>query len=568
MGNKIQIRRGVFADLPTLDTGELGLATDTGQVYIGNSENVLLGGTGSTHAAVTLDANADTLLSLSTQVVGLDTQAANRMLAGPTTGVAAVPTFRALVAADLPATYIESGLLTTRGDIIRRSASTPERYGLVVPSAPTINYLGVANGETDPTWKSASSNPGAAAAVLQSNASGVLQLQGLIAPYVRPIVDSPTALQLQNAAGTAIVTVDTSNQTVGIGIAPTTTNKVYVSGVLPAAHGIGGLMYVSGVRTANYQQTGFQLSLTDQVSSGTFSWDLAVFDNRMLHTGAGTSTTLIANRSRVGNNGGTITTGKAFEAEIPWSWSGSGTITTAVAYNYKYSIYSANTATVTTLIGLRGEALTATTGLAVTNAYHIYLYDVTVGSESNYAIYTNAGLNRFGDQLAVVGSADRAQLTVTGFTTQTASVATITRNDGNTNAIVNLLTLDGQSTGTAAAGFGQRLLLNLESSTTAAQSAAALDWVWSEATHASRKADLVLSAFDSGGAREGLRIRGTGSAAAIGLYGATPVTRATTGGSAATFAQNSGNAVNDASTFDGYTLNQVVLALRNIGVLT
>ena len=35
----------------------------------------------------------------------------------------------------------------------------------------------------------------------------------------------------------------------------------------------------------------------------------------------------------------------------------------------------------------------------------------------------------------------------------------------------------------------------------------------------------------------------------------------------AAFVQGSGNAVNDASTFDGYTLAQVVKALRNLGLL-
>lgn len=54
------------------------------------------------HNAVTLDANADTILSLSTQALGLDTQTANYLFAGPTTGAAAVPTFRAMVAADVP----------------------------------------------------------------------------------------------------------------------------------------------------------------------------------------------------------------------------------------------------------------------------------------------------------------------------------------------------------------------------------------------------------------------------------------------------------------------------------
>ena len=63
------------------------------------------------HAAVTLDANADTLLSLSTQALGLDTQTANTVLAGATSGGVAVPAFRALVAADIPATIPDENIL-------------------------------------------------------------------------------------------------------------------------------------------------------------------------------------------------------------------------------------------------------------------------------------------------------------------------------------------------------------------------------------------------------------------------------------------------------------------------
>ena len=55
------------------------------------------------HALVTLTATLNTnLLSISTQQLDLDTQAANRIFAGPTTGGAATPTFRALVEADIP----------------------------------------------------------------------------------------------------------------------------------------------------------------------------------------------------------------------------------------------------------------------------------------------------------------------------------------------------------------------------------------------------------------------------------------------------------------------------------
>ena len=59
----------------------------------------LEGGAG--HAALSLDADAATFLDLSTQELGLDVQTKNTVFAGPTTGAANEPTFRALVAADI-----------------------------------------------------------------------------------------------------------------------------------------------------------------------------------------------------------------------------------------------------------------------------------------------------------------------------------------------------------------------------------------------------------------------------------------------------------------------------------
>lgn len=55
------------------------------------------------HTAVTLSAGIDSnLLSLSTQELGLDTQTANYVFAGPTTGDPAAPSFRLLVSTDIP----------------------------------------------------------------------------------------------------------------------------------------------------------------------------------------------------------------------------------------------------------------------------------------------------------------------------------------------------------------------------------------------------------------------------------------------------------------------------------
>ena len=118
-----------------------------------------------------------------------------------------------------------------------------------------------------------------------------------------------------------------------------------------------------------------------------------------------------------------------------------------------------------------------------------------------------------------------------------------------TNAVTNVVTVGHDTSGTAAAGFGAGQLFALESSTTAAQSAARVQALWYEATHASRKADLVLTAYDSGGEREGLRIRGDGSGPAVGFYGVAPIARAVL------------------ATGAGATVDNVITALQNLGLV-
>jgi hypothetical protein len=80
------------------------------------------------HAAVTLAADADELLSLTGQAIGFDTQTANQVLAGPTTGAAADPDFRALVAADIPdvsATYVPKALFDAQSVLAATADNTP-----------------------------------------------------------------------------------------------------------------------------------------------------------------------------------------------------------------------------------------------------------------------------------------------------------------------------------------------------------------------------------------------------------------------------------------------------------
>lgn len=60
---------------------------------------------------------------------------------------------------------------------------------------------------------------------------------------------------------------------------------------------------------------------------------------------------------------------------------------------------------------------------------------------------------------------------------------------------------------------------------------------------------------------------GTGTGQKLGFWNATPIIQPTTAGAAATFVANTSGIADDTATFDGYTIGQVVKALRNIGLL-
>jgi hypothetical protein len=132
------------------------------------------------HAAITLDTNADTLLSLSTQSLGLDTQVKNRVFAGPWTGADGVPGFRALVSNDIPT--------LDHGDKITGLSDDDHQQ-----------YLLASGGRTG------------------ASSQAQFFTNGIVGPSWKPAGDSTVALQLQNAAGTPIVTVDTTNGRVDVG---------------------------------------------------------------------------------------------------------------------------------------------------------------------------------------------------------------------------------------------------------------------------------------------------------------------------------------------------------------
>lgn len=94
----------------------------------------------------------------------------------------------------------------------------------------------------------------------------------------------------------------------------------------------------------------------------------------------------------------------------------------------------------------------------------------------------------------------------------TGGAVTFTDVTANTSTVeTNFTKIVNSGPGAASTGFGQRTLYQLETSTTNSQDAAAISVLWSDATHASRTADIVFSNVSNAVAlAETFRVAGTG----------------------------------------------------------
>lgn len=88
---------------------------------------ICVAGVGGVHDAVTLAADAQELLNLSTQELGFVAQVANQVFAGPAAGGNADPDFRVLVEADIPAlaAYVTKALFNAHTILMAVSDNTP-----------------------------------------------------------------------------------------------------------------------------------------------------------------------------------------------------------------------------------------------------------------------------------------------------------------------------------------------------------------------------------------------------------------------------------------------------------
>jgi len=110
------------------------------------------------------------------------------------------------------------------------------------------------------------------------------------------------------------------------------------------------------------------------------------------------------------------------EARVEIRSGASGTISWLTGLATDGDFNNNSTATLTNYAGFKiFQPTRAGSLVGYTNSYGLYVDNFNLAT-NNYAIYTNTGLNRLGDQLSIVGSADRIQTIIRANATQTTNI--------------------------------------------------------------------------------------------------------------------------------------------------
>lgn len=390
---------------------------------------------------------------------------------------------------------------------------------------------------------------------------------GIIGPSWKPASDSTTALQLQNAAGDYVLNVDTSNKLIGIGT-DMPAAKLHVKG----SSSLGPLLKLSDTKVGYERDWSFSAedSIFDikDITAGNLI-RLAILSNgnvgigttapaTLLHTLlASAATNAVTNVLTIGHNT-SGTASASFGSRVLWELESSTTADqSAAALDVIWT--DATHATRTSKVILSGTRSGTLYELAAFSGAEGVVLNETGESWADFRVEGDTATHL----LFVDASADAV-----GIGTSAPGTRFHVLQTSADAGIRDIMRITHNSTGTPAKGFGVAIALAAEldgaENVVAGRLAAAWDTVGTE----DYTGDLIGYASDAAGDREGWRVRASGSAAMLGLFGATPVLRPTTSHAAASFTANSGTAVNDASTFDGYTIKQVVKALRDLGALT
>ncbi len=208
----------------------------------------------------------------------------------------------------------------------------------------------------------------------------------------------------QNSSGTVLTVVNGSGH---IGIGSSTPSSAYlriVATTLPdSTLAANDLVLTSTNPTSN--QYGNHTRAVGNMTSGSTSLQITGLFNEVWLAGTNTQNWTGADAFIASRN------------SIEFRPSAAGTVTNAIDV---YNEANISSGTLTNFYGLLSKNPIGAGTL--TNNYAIYVEGQTKGATLNYAIYTNAGLNRLGDQLSIIGSSDRVQEIIKANATQTTNL--------------------------------------------------------------------------------------------------------------------------------------------------
>ena len=271
------------------------------------------------------------------------------------------------------------------------------------------------------------------------------------------------------------------------------------------------------------------------------------------HAGSGTISTANSVAAELNvTGGGTITQGWGTEGVI--SVSGNSTVSKAIPVGVYISVAAGSTITNAYGVNIGGPADGWSNAGTLTNCYALYIGSSTNIGTNKWSIYNQSpavsylagslalGVTAASAKVHAIATTEQLRLgydasnylssniASDGKTTFTA-VGTAPNlkwlmSDATTNAIYDLVTFSKNTSGTGAAGLGVRVNLAAKSSTTADTLVGAIDASWVDATHASRKGRVKISAYDTA-IRECIRAEASGTAAMLGFFGVTAVVKPT-----------------------------------------
>ena len=488
-----------------------------------------------------------------TLALTLATQAANTALLGPTTGAAAAPTFRSLVAADIPtidlATKTSGTLGVTRGGTGLATVTTGDL--LYASAADTLARLaGVVTGN-------ALISGGAGAAPSWGKIALGLHVSGVLAP-------GNGGTGLNNGTNTLVIPSSGTAALIGVD------NQFSVAqGVRGAASAQAAGLYVPwvGGDTLTTARFGSSSASNDQVAltaaSGTNvgayiysrTNSAARLENQATSTATptldvswnGVTSAAVQALLKLRANSSTGSAPTGFGSRIAFSQQSSTTAdrdaaAIDVGSDATDATRSAYLAFSTTLAGTLAERLRLTPAgqllsrsTDATQAAGLYLpwlsgdtlptlrAGSTNASNNQNAVAALSYSGRGVSAQSTTGAALYGAVDGAGFPLQ------LERSHNLTNAAAMLALLRHNTSGTPAAGFGGSLYFQLQSTTTPSQDAGALAVAWSDATHGTRTSYMSLATVSAAGAlAERLRVTaGTSiffSSLQVGVPGANALT--------------------------------------------